>query len=1586
MPSNFNSSNEIFSNMLKGLKDGNNKLNSIDKTTKDIANKKSISKDVEETKSNVMTPKDVMTKEEDPKLSILSSITSKMDNHIGLVSNINASIATVTDRVTSSLTMLSAINLNLMRITSVLSAFRADYIMVQNGKTPRGESYVNNTLLTNANSGYHVNKPTKEMSTFISEMNKVGNFANLMSNAVRNKIGSKLFNEKSAQNQNVLAKFLGDDFAPYADMLSMALEGFTGIKTNNKVDLISSLGGKFTGKSSDRFKKDTFGKLRNFTDTLENDPNSGMIKQMLGSILGEKLDNLGIDRKDKKQREADPNMVMSALAPHADEIRQTVEGLITGFRRKPNIIPDYAIPVWIVNSKTQTDFIKAKGKDKDTREEQYLNERIKDILEGRNTNKLDRDGNELLKMDYDPNATIQDNVTFSGKYADQLIKNNKRKGISESDTIKNTIKHKLDYNREINRVKTPDFYEVDENGNFVKVTDSDEELNNYNQKSQETKRNRTQRADEIDQGYENGEYGRIRKYGKKFKNFMGENFDEVKNTGSFLKGVFNKVRPGHASGTVNKTQLKNDEGITGSDVNGQQEATLHPGEKVLSASQVKEVNQLNDVTAMLGDVSYKILLLTQVANQFSSNFVTWSNHGKISPSSLKFEGLNSVFKKTGASSSKIGQTVLSLMGKVHLGSKSVIPSAEEEGEGEQQPSLIDKAKGFLKETKVGKAVSEKKEEIESKINKKKEEVKEEAKNKIKEKLDNAYDAAVRKYKWAKQVRREKKKDKSLKAQLKLEEKAKASEIGDEKKFNLGERMKKSAHNLKERVNETAHNLAERGKDLVNNLFNRKVKSAAATAEAVTDVTASGSSALTKVAGAIPLIGKVIGPVIGVAAIAGLGVLAGKMLAKVKKGKADADDGGLLKKLAKKVKKSKSKKDKDKDGEDGTDEESEKKKNSILSALKEKLELREVYVDKKTGVVKRKKDNSIVMKRNAFGKETDEPLVVGKGKGRGKNTLQFLARLKSHELKLVKAPNNVSSDAKLSDESSNSNGENNNENNDNDPNSANEALRFLNVQAMKSRIAEKKNGKQSPFQSLFGVAKNGISSLFGEKGKKGKIFKQILTLLMPMVFMGSKMKKKFTDMLKSPFGSILLNKPELASNMLFTLNGGASALELGSLGSIKTGSSSSSSSTSSSSSSGSSKTSSGVTSANIADKNAGYSDNAAVAYSQYKEYMRKQEAINQLYEELGYSKAQTDSDGNAITTSQIVALELMNGNNGTSSSSGSTSSMTNTKASIYSSAAGHKPEDYFTSTMPGSYKSSGFYRNDGVTFHGGIDIAAAEGTPVYTPVGGKVIAKYVNHSECGNLIAIQDADGFVHRMMHFQSPALYNEGDQVEAGALVGYVGNTGQSFGAHLHYDVCSNSDSINGQGYAFRAGTLINPEDYTYPKSTTAPVVSTVNSAWDAKMLKENQIKDGSTISGNDDERQKQEDSLAYYNNDKGKAEDTKSGKGSGSSYINKNPLYAYDDNGNHIYQKDYQAFRYNTGKDKTVQTLSDSGCGPAVAATVGNIYSGMGSDNKFINAANFALSKNYKETDGGYLIATFIFERYKLKFRELLGGPKLL
>lgn len=110
-------------------------------------------------------------------------------------------------------------------------------------------------------------------------------------------------------------------------------------------------------------------------------------------------------------------------------------------------------------------------------------------------------------------------------------------------------------------------------------------------------------------------------------------------------------------------------------------------------------------------------------------------------------------------------------------------------------------------------------------------------------------------------------------------------------------------------------------------------------------------------------------------------------------------------------------------------------------------------------------------------------------------------------------------------------------------------------------------------------------------------------------------------------------------------------------------------------------------------------------------------------------------------------------------------------------------------------TSGFgLRNDPFTgalaMHEGLDFSAEVGTSVLAAAPGTVVRSEWDHT-FGNVIEIKHAENFLTRYAHLnrRSVAL---NDQVQGGAHIGEVGNTGRSTGPHLHYEIFQNGRVLN--------------------------------------------------------------------------------------------------------------------------------------------------------------------------------------------------
>lgn len=97
-------------------------------------------------------------------------------------------------------------------------------------------------------------------------------------------------------------------------------------------------------------------------------------------------------------------------------------------------------------------------------------------------------------------------------------------------------------------------------------------------------------------------------------------------------------------------------------------------------------------------------------------------------------------------------------------------------------------------------------------------------------------------------------------------------------------------------------------------------------------------------------------------------------------------------------------------------------------------------------------------------------------------------------------------------------------------------------------------------------------------------------------------------------------------------------------------------------------------------------------------------------------------------------------------------------------------------------------------HGGLDMAAPMGTPIYATHDG-VVGFSGWGSGYGYNITLNGGGGMQTFYGHNSKNAVKN-GQRVRQGQLIGYVGSTGVSTGPHLHYEVRINGHKVNPAGY----------------------------------------------------------------------------------------------------------------------------------------------------------------------------------------------
>lgn len=136
-----------------------------------------------------------------------------------------------------------------------------------------------------------------------------------------------------------------------------------------------------------------------------------------------------------------------------------------------------------------------------------------------------------------------------------------------------------------------------------------------------------------------------------------------------------------------------------------------------------------------------------------------------------------------------------------------------------------------------------------------------------------------------------------------------------------------------------------------------------------------------------------------------------------------------------------------------------------------------------------------------------------------------------------------------------------------------------------------------------------------------------------------------------------------------------------------------------------------------------------------------------------------------------------------------------------------PSDYSEITSWFGARPASDTNGIGSTNHGGLDIGAPYGAPIYSAGAGTVtLADW--YGGYGNAVMIALDNGFTTLFGHMSSIGV-SAGDRVAPGQIVGLVGSTGNSTGPHLHYSIFLNGQPIDpAQFYGFDVGSRRIPFD----------------------------------------------------------------------------------------------------------------------------------------------------------------------------------
>lgn len=114
------------------------------------------------------------------------------------------------------------------------------------------------------------------------------------------------------------------------------------------------------------------------------------------------------------------------------------------------------------------------------------------------------------------------------------------------------------------------------------------------------------------------------------------------------------------------------------------------------------------------------------------------------------------------------------------------------------------------------------------------------------------------------------------------------------------------------------------------------------------------------------------------------------------------------------------------------------------------------------------------------------------------------------------------------------------------------------------------------------------------------------------------------------------------------------------------------------------------------------------------------------------------------------------------------------------------------TMPvDGHMTSNFGRRGSRRYHYGVDLKAQTGDTIYAAFDGKVRVKRYERKGYGYFLVVRHLNGLETVYGHL-SKFLVNENDVVKSGDPIGLAGNTGRSFGSHLHFETRFLGKAIN--------------------------------------------------------------------------------------------------------------------------------------------------------------------------------------------------
>ncbi|WP_396667418.1 peptidoglycan DD-metalloendopeptidase family protein [Microbacterium sp. R86528] len=202
---------------------------------------------------------------------------------------------------------------------------------------------------------------------------------------------------------------------------------------------------------------------------------------------------------------------------------------------------------------------------------------------------------------------------------------------------------------------------------------------------------------------------------------------------------------------------------------------------------------------------------------------------------------------------------------------------------------------------------------------------------------------------------------------------------------------------------------------------------------------------------------------------------------------------------------------------------------------------------------------------------------------------------------------------------------------------------------------------------------------------------------------------------------------------------------------------------------------------------------------------KEEAARKAKEEAERLAAAAAAAAKAAAAAAANSGGTSSGSSGSSggSSSGSSGSSSGSSGSSTSSGWVRPSSGYRSSGYGARYVQCGNgYCSSG--YHYGVDLAAGCGSAIYAAYGGTV--EYAGYNGgYGNYIKINHGGNIGTGYAHIRSGGIFvSRGQTVKAGQLIASEGNTGNSFGCHLHFETYVNGSPVNPTNFMSARGISV--------------------------------------------------------------------------------------------------------------------------------------------------------------------------------------